>query len=55
MNTENKEVIQQEDDYGMDKCPKCGSTNITYIGAIADGELAAYRCNKCNHYWEEIR
>ena len=54
MNSENNEAMEHED-YGMDKCPKCGSTNIRYVGTIADGELAAYRCNDCGHYWEEFR
>ena len=34
-------------------CPKCGSENIAYVGKIADGELAAYKCKDCDHYWEE--
>jgi len=38
----------------LNKCPKCGATNIRdeYIRLIAlDGDVRQYECTNCNHIW----
>ena len=35
-------------------CPNCGSRNFKLLGFIADHEIATYRCDRCDYYWEDI-